>query len=199
MPQDWKNWHPLIQKPGESTLAEVKSEMMGNEIVHWKVMLLENPGSPLKLPGATTLFNHDCLHILLRRGLLNQDEAFVIGFSMGSDEKCKKWHVRLFKFLSHYWYPKGYKFKKEHFVSFDLGFEYARKLKVKNLHSYNFKRNQNKTVKQICTDLGIEKEDLNYYRKLEREKLPHTRESSRLRDLAIFNIWSHKEKEESKL
>jgi hypothetical protein len=35
--------------------------------VPWQIWLFENPDSPIALPGSITLFNHDCLHILLDR------------------------------------------------------------------------------------------------------------------------------------
>jgi hypothetical protein len=35
--------------------------------VPWQIWLFENPDSPIALPGAITLFNQDCLHILLDR------------------------------------------------------------------------------------------------------------------------------------
>jgi hypothetical protein len=52
------------------------------------VHLLENP--KYRLPGMTLFHGavnieaHDRIHILLGRGLLTEDEAFIIGFTMGS-------------------------------------------------------------------------------------------------------------------
>ena len=46
--------------------------------------LLEDPDSPVALPGAACLDLHDCLHILLNRGYTTADEAFVVGFSVAS-------------------------------------------------------------------------------------------------------------------
>lgn len=37
------------------------------EEIPWIVRLLENPQSPLALSGKISLFDHDCLHILLNR------------------------------------------------------------------------------------------------------------------------------------
>lgn len=47
--------------------------------------LLENPDSPLPFAGKIDLYRHDCLHLLLERGLSVEDEAFVVGFTMGND------------------------------------------------------------------------------------------------------------------
>ena len=179
----WREWVPWVVNPKTSTMAEVKAEMIGDESVTFLVMLFENPSSPFQLPGATTLFNHDCWHIILRRGLLPQDEAFVIGFSMGTDEKCKWYHKILFKFIAKYIYKEPYRFDNNHVIAYDLGFEYARTLEKKNLHKYSFKRNQNRMVESIAVDLGITKEDLNKYRAKERELIPNTKESQRLNPL----------------
>ena len=99
--------------------------------IPWIVRLLENPASPVALPGKISLLGHDCLHLLLDRYLSSSDEAFVIGFSMGNHRKTKSWHIKIFKFFSRYLYPDPYKFTPQDFYSFDLGFEYGRSLNPK--------------------------------------------------------------------
>tara|TARA_B100001939_G_scaffold259302_1_gene226237 strand:- start:303 stop:977 length:675 start_codon:yes stop_codon:yes gene_type:complete len=71
--------------------------------------LLEDPDSPVALPGAACLDLHDCLHILLNRGYSTADEAFVVGFSMGNDRRCRRWHQRLLAVVSHRFYPRVYR------------------------------------------------------------------------------------------
>ena len=61
------------------------------------------------LPGAACLDLHDCLHILLNRGYSTADEAFVVGFSMGNDRRCRRWHQRLLALVSHHFYPPVYR------------------------------------------------------------------------------------------
>ena len=68
--------------------------------------LFEDPDSPVALPGAACLDLHDCLHILLNRGYSTADEAFVVGFSMGNDRRCRRWHQRLLALVSHRFYPR---------------------------------------------------------------------------------------------
>lgn len=72
------------------------------------IRLLENPTSPVALPGKISLHNHDCLHIILGIGVSPQEEAFIIGFTMGNDDRTKQWHVKLFKFFSRFIYPAKY-------------------------------------------------------------------------------------------
>lgn len=86
--------------------------------IPWIVRLLENPQSPFALPGKIDLFNHDCLHILLEREFSLQDEAFIIGFCMGNDPQTKPNHVKIFKTVSSYLYPKKYRFKTDDFFLF---------------------------------------------------------------------------------
>ena len=94
--------------------------------ISWLVWLIENPKSPFHLHGATTLHDHDHIHVLLRRGQANDDEAFVIGFTMGNDDRTKSWEEKLFKFISRWLYPKSERFTKKQLKTFDSGFKYGR-------------------------------------------------------------------------
>ena len=96
------------------------------------VWLIENPKSPFHLHGASTLHDHDHVHVLLRRGQANDDEAFVIGFTMGNDDRTKEWEVKLFKFVSSKLYPKKERFTQEQLKIFDEGFKYGQS----KLHLY---------------------------------------------------------------
>ena len=82
------------------------------EDISWLVWLIENPKSPFHLHGAVTLHDHDHIHVLLGRGQANDDEAFVIGFTMGNDDRTKSWESKLFKFISRWLYSKSERFTK---------------------------------------------------------------------------------------
>jgi hypothetical protein len=56
----------------------------GQASIPFFVWLLENPASPISLPGSINLHGHDCLHLLLNRGVSGHDEAFVVGFTKNS-------------------------------------------------------------------------------------------------------------------
>jgi len=83
-PTGWKDWNPMLNN-GEKKLGTVLKTMPSNEQqdISSVVKLFENPSSPIALPGAINLERHDCIHVILGRGLLPQDEAFVIGFYHG--------------------------------------------------------------------------------------------------------------------
>ena len=93
--------------------------------ISWLVRLIENPKSPFHLHGASTLHDHDHIHVLLRRGQANDDEAFVIGFTMGNDDRTKSWEAKLYKFISRWLYPKAEQFTKNQLKIFDSGFKYG--------------------------------------------------------------------------
>jgi hypothetical protein len=96
------------------------------EDISWLVWLIENPKSPFHLHGAVTLHDHDHIHVLLGRGQANDDEAFVIGFTMGNDDRTKSWESKLFKFISCWLYSKSERFTKKQLKIFDSGFKYGR-------------------------------------------------------------------------
>ena len=93
--------------------------------VPWLIWLMENPKSPLHLHGASALNDHDYVHVILDKGQANDDEAFVIGFTMGNDDRTKSWESKLFKFISRWLYPKGERFTKKQLKIFDSGFKYG--------------------------------------------------------------------------
>ena len=102
--------------------------------IHWFVWLLENPKSPFRLSGAVNLFNHDIIHILLNRGMDVDDEAYVIGFTMGNSEPSSSWAKWAFRLSARWLYPDGYRFSKTDISEFDRGWEYGSTLKTKNIH-----------------------------------------------------------------
>ena len=130
----------------------------GQEDIPFIVWLLENPDSMLALPGKINLYNHDCLHILLDLGISLDDEAFVVGFTMGNDLKTNRSHLAIFKILSKLLYPKEYNFNEAQFKLFDLAFSYGRKLRFKNLNELDFKVHEEKTVGELRNLFGIKLE-----------------------------------------
>ena len=111
----------------------------------WIIDLLESDKSPLGLPGKISYYNHDCIHVLLNRGLTLSDEAFVIGFTMGNNPDTKPWHIKLYKFVSRYLYPKGCRFSSLHFRVFDLAFKYGKSLEVQ-FDQIDFLKYKNQSV-----------------------------------------------------
>jgi len=122
------------------------------------VRLLENPSSPVALPGCIDLYGHDCLHVLLGRGFSAADEAFVVGFSMGTAIDCKPWHVGIFKLAARALYPLVYRLDEAQLAVFDRGFAYARSLARRNLHQFDFRSVATMPIEDVRRQLGIDAE-----------------------------------------
>ena len=121
--------------------------------IHWFVWLLENPKSPISLTGAIDLYNHDIIHILLDRGMLNRDEAMVIGFTMGNSETTSSWVRWLFEFCARYLYPVSYRFNEYDLLEFERGFAYGYTRSSRNIHLANF--DVKRDIEEIRKEWGI--------------------------------------------
>ena len=122
------------------------------------IRLLENPTSPIALPGKISLHNHDCLHIVLGIGVNSKDEAFIIGFTMGNDDQTKSWHIQLFKLFSRFVYPLKYRFTVRELEIFDRGFKYGKSLKYRNLNQIEFEWFYDITIEEIRRLFGINRQ-----------------------------------------
>ena len=121
--------------------------------IHWFVWLLENPKSPISLTGAIDLYNHDIIHILLDRGMLNRDEAMVIGFTMGNSETTSSWVRWLFEFCARYLYPESYRFNEYDLLEFERGFAYGYTRSSRNIHLAKF--DVKRDIEEIRKEWGI--------------------------------------------
>ena|ERR1043166_2053875 len=116
------------------------------------VWLLENPRSPLSLPGAISLAQHDYVHCLLGANLKLDGEAFVIGFTMGCDPRMRRYHVWMFQFFSCFLYPRQYRFKmSRHWPLFMKGYALAKASRVRDLEKFDFSNWMDQTVESLRT------------------------------------------------
>lgn len=147
----------IFSNDGDLTLGAAYQALGGSSAsdIPFLVWLLENPDSPLALPGKISLKDHDCLHLLLNRGFSLEDEAFIIGFTMGNDTKTNKFHLLIFQLLSMNFYPQEFRFKPEHMGAFNSGFLLGKSIKIKNINSFNFSRCYSKTIAQTRVELGL--------------------------------------------
>ncbi|MCC5619983.1 hypothetical protein [Nostoc sp. CHAB 5715] len=129
------------------------------------IWLLENPNSLLALPGKISLRHHDYIHILLGRGISPQDEAFVIGFTMGNDLKTNKLHLFIYKLFARFIYPYPYNFSTLNLRTFDLGFMYGRKIKIKQINKINFEIYQDETIGYLRNIFGINLDEIKLIKK----------------------------------
>jgi hypothetical protein len=153
---------------------------LAQEEVPFIIKLIENPKYDIGLfAGYVDLFTHDCIHIVLGRGLAVKDEAFVIGYTMGSTKRMLRWRRNLFMFCSKYLYPKGYKFGEDERFVFNSGIMAGSKC-PSDLSKVNFNHLLNLTTKEIKILLGINQDMLTSCYKLEKCLFRESYESQRL-------------------
>ncbi|WP_255448157.1 MULTISPECIES: hypothetical protein [unclassified Synechococcus] len=147
----------LAPIPGSSSLGEALLSMTGDpgSCIPFLVRLLENPSSRFALPGNINLYRHDCLHLLLRRHFSLDDEAFVVGFTMGNDLRTNGFHLALFKFCSLLFYPKPYRFSWKHLFAFDSGLALGKKAKVRNISQVDFCSYEQQSLQSLRDWIGI--------------------------------------------
>ena len=180
----WKDWYPGLNN-GHLTLREVWKTLPGATAVEisWHVRMFENPASPISFTGAIELHPHDCIHILLGRGLLNQDEAFVIGYTMGTNKSIPRWQLWSFKKIAQYFYPYPYKFRKNDVIAYDLGVGYGlvdSKIDcVQDMPLFS-DRYLDAKIENTRKEMGINVAELRAWYKEEQSLIPDTKESLRL-------------------
>ena len=164
-----QEWTPKGDKKLKTFLSEMKPFKLNQGDVPLIIKLVENPQYKTSklFTGAVDLFTHDCIHALLGRGLLLKDEAFVIGYTMGSSKKMKRWRRNLFMFCAKYLYPEGYKFGEEERFIFNLAVVAGSKCDV-DLSNVDFHDLLDLRISEIRRDLKISYEIIKHCYGLEK-------------------------------
>lgn len=185
----WREWSIALSR-GELTLDEALDDLHRvNHTDHETpliVKLVENPAFQLPgfefFNGAVDIHDHDCIHILLGRGLLPKDEAFVIGFTMGSSRRMTTLEERSFAWISRNLYPGPYRLSDDDVTVFrkaaHLGFVSC----CQSLNEVDFKALGNVRLDAIRDRVGLEIPLLEAYYRIERDMFPDCPESQRLID-----------------
>ncbi|MBD1909996.1 MULTISPECIES: hypothetical protein [unclassified Leptolyngbya] len=129
-----------------------------------RMYFLENSIGPYTFPGEIAPGNQDCLYILLDLSINHDNEAFVLGFAMGNDEKARHYHLLLFKFASEFIYSPKHRFNQRQLKFFERGFLYGKSLPTKNLHCTEFERFYSNRIGEIRAYLDIWLEEVEDYR-----------------------------------
>ena len=153
-----ETWHiPLGRSyyTVRQALNTMDSFKLSQSDIPFIIRLFENPKYNL-LPGSVTLKNHDIIHVLLSRGLLVKDEAFVIGFTMGSTGQLNILNRAVFKFVTRFLYPKGYNFYGNEFEIFERGVDCAREMNCSNLSKLDLTMFLDYTIEKARDELKID-------------------------------------------
>ena len=182
-----EQWHVPLSH-GTLTLDEAYQSLrrigLRQEQIPFIVQLVENPRYDVPgiemFPGATDLETHDHIHILLGRGLLPKDEAFVLGFTMGSTNRLSATEERLYEFFTRHLYPKSYRFGDEEIQVFRDAVRLGYISDCLSLAEVQYSRFAGMTLDQVRAELAIEPDLLQAYFRIEQRRYPNAAESQRL-------------------
>jgi len=183
----WREWHVPLSC-ADRTLRDAYGSLaaigMQQREIPLIVQLAENPRFDLPgieiFSGAADLRTHDYLHILLGRGLLPKDEAFVLGFTMGSSNRVGEIEERLFTLIARYLYPGPYRFDDQDAAVYRDAVRLATVSDCRSLAEVEYAPLLDWTLGRIRRELGIEEELLRAYYAIEHRRYPDSRESRRL-------------------
>lgn len=150
------------------------------------VQLVENPKFDLPgvelFSGATTLHTHDYIHLLLGRGVLPKDEAFVLGFTMGSTNRVGEIEEKLYGLFTRYLYPKHYRFSDEDFQVYKDAVRLGYVSDCQSLADVDYSSLLTLSLEQARQKIGIEKSLIRAYYEIEKRRYPDCIECQRLLD-----------------
>jgi hypothetical protein len=146
-PQELDSW----------TLAAACEELKGDPAtdIPWLMWVLENPDSPFALPGNIGLYNHDCMHLILKQGFSSENEAYVVGFSMGNDSRSNVIYEWVIKVASVWLYPQKYRWQQSNVAAFEQGLKLGKATSPKNLNLSIPAAWHNKILPEIRAELGL--------------------------------------------
>lgn len=186
-PPSYKDWHIPFSKD-QITLREAREQLaaLGAEQVDIPLMvqLVENPRFDIPgidlFHGAVDIVTHDYIHILLGRGLLPKDEAFVIGFTMGSTNKVTTLEENLYALVSKYLYPKVYKFDDQAIRIFKDATKLGYISDCLPLDKVRYEKYLDSTLRDIREEIGLESDLILAYYRIEKKRFPRSKASQRL-------------------
>jgi len=185
--KNWREWHiPLTQ--GDATLREALTnlEALGSEQAQIPLMvqLVENPKFDLPggdlFHGRVDLRTHDIIHILLGRGLLMHDEAFAIGFTMGSTNRVTTTEELLFQIISKFFYPNVYQFDDGAIRIFKDATKLGYISDCTPLNQVDFDPLMDQSLDDVRNAVGIETDLIRAYYAIEKRRCPDDPASQRI-------------------
>ena len=176
-----RDWHiPLSQDP--LTLRAALDQLRAfqayaaQDHIPLMIQLLETPRFDIPgfhiFPGAVDLRAHDCIHILLGRGLTSKDEAFVIGFTMGSTNRVSTTEEFLFGIAAKFLYPKFYRFDDQDLRIFRDAVKLGYISDCRPLNEVDFEASLDLTLAELRDRVGLEASLLLAYFEIEARRHP---------------------------
>ncbi len=183
----WRDWIVPLEDD-KSTLRQVLDASAhlkaAQDDIPLVIQLVENPKFDIPgidlFNGAVDLQTHDCIHILLGRGMLPKDEAFVIGFTMGSTNRVSQTEEWLFGLASKYLYPGPYKFGDEDIAVFKDAVRLGFVSDCLPLSNIDYTRYMDMPLKDVREEIELEVDLLQAYYGIEYRRYPQDKASQRL-------------------
>lgn len=183
----WKDWH-ISFSWDQITLREAKESLAAlgakQEEIPLMIQLVENPRFNIPgfdfFHGAVDLATHDAIHILLGRGLLPKDEAFVIGFTMGSTDQVTTMEEDLYAVFSKHLYPKVFQFKDPEIRIFKDATKLGFISDCRPLDKIDYAKYLDWKLGDIRRDIGLESDLILAYYRIEQRRFPDSKASQRL-------------------
>jgi hypothetical protein len=180
----YAEWHIPLSRD-EQTLRVAAEDLArvgaAPDDIPLMVRLAENPRFNL-FHGAVDLKTHDYIHVALGRGLLAKDEAFVIGFTMGSTQRLSATEERLFTMVAEHLYPGIYRFTEEDVRVFRDAVRLAFVSDTPPLNKIDYGQYFDHSLSDLRRTLKIEVPLLRSYYAIEKQRYPNSPESQRLLD-----------------
>jgi hypothetical protein len=150
-------WNVYPECLDHSTLKSAQASLKGDlaSAIPRIVWLLENPKSPIALPGAIDLYGHDCMHLLLKQGFSSAHEAYVVGFTMGNSRQLRPIHLWILRFAARYLYPSPYRMSAEEIEIFNVGVKMGRSAPIRDLCDLDFHSFNDIPIAQLRQQLGL--------------------------------------------
>ena len=182
-----ERWHIPLSDDARTlgdAFNSLRSVGLRQDQIPFIVQLVENPRFDVPgvelFPGATDIETHDYIHIVLGRGLLPMDEAFVLGFTMGSTNRMSASEEALYSFFTRYLYPRSYRFGDDEIAVFRDAVRLGYISVCVSLAEAKYGELQSETLARVREQLGVETPLLRAYFEIENRRYPNSVASSRL-------------------
>jgi hypothetical protein len=184
----WRDWIIPLSEQNMTVREALENQAHAGAAeavsIPFLVRLIENPKYNIPyitlFDGAVDLNEHDIIHLLLGRGMLAKDEAFIIGFTMGSSNAMSTLQKKIYSLIAKYFYPKHYKFSKEDVDVFKKGAHLGYVSDCTPLNKVDFNGLMDLTLKQAREKVGLNPDLLQAYYDNEKKKYPNDKASTRL-------------------
>jgi hypothetical protein len=181
-----QDWHIPFHEDAISLQAALDSVPPATAMLEMPLMLRLQRDPVLSFLGQLVFragldqHQHDCIHVLLGRGLLAMDQAFALGFTLGSSKKGSMPEHKLHGEVGRHFYKNTALFGETESVVFKDGIKLAYLSFCAPLDRFNFKPWHNHPLRQVREAIGLEPELFQAYFAVEKHRFPHSVASQRL-------------------